>query len=289
MSHDKKPVRSLLLAIAVLLLTNIAGALLVAPVFVQLLLNTCSIVYMGCLMSTRLGKDKNNKIVNYSKDLAEDEAVIGMSEAKQFPLVASAFLFGIYLLYKLVPKHIFMAIVNVYFSFAIVMSVSAMIVELIPFSKSIKKVILSIKIPTVLQGILEIKKFELSIARIISILVVCVPVGFYFMTKHWALNNIFGVLFSVVALKTLNLSSTKTGMFLLWALFFYDIFWVYGTDVMVTVAKNLDLPIKLVFPFLNAEGDIKKSMVGLGDIVLPGVFISMCLKFDIDQAFKKLK
>lgn len=28
-------------------------------------------------------------------------------------------------------------------------------------------------------------------------------------------------------------------------------------------------------------------MVGLGDIVLPGFFISLCLKFDIDQAFKK--
>ena len=30
-------------------------------------------------------------------------------------------------------------------------------------------------------------------------------------------------------------------------------------------------------------------MVGLGDIVLPGFFISLCLKFDIDQAFKKNK
>lgn len=107
------------------------------------------------------------------------------------------------------------------------------------------------------------------------------------MTKHWALNNIFGVLFSVVALKSLNLSTTKTGLLLLWALFFYDIFWVYGTDVMITVAKNLDLPIKLVFPFLNAEQEVAKSMVGLGDIVLPGLFISFCLKFDIDQAFKK--
>ena len=95
--------------------------------------------------------------------------------------------------------------------------------------------------------------------------------------------------FSIVALKSINLSTTKTGLFLLWALFFYDIFWVYGTDVMVTVAKNLDLPIKLSFPYLNGEGDVAYSMVGLGDIVLPGFFISCCLKFDIDQAFKKNK
>ena len=31
-------------------------------------------------------------------------------------------------------------------------------------------------------------------------------------------------------------------------LFFYDIFWVFGTPVMVSVAKNLDAPIKLLFP-----------------------------------------
>lgn len=111
------------------------------------------------------------------------------------------------------------------------------------------------------------------------------PVGFYFYTRHWALNNIFAILFTLVALKSLSLSSTKTGLFLLWALFFYDIFWVYGTDVMVTVAKNLDIPIKIVFPYLNAEGDFKTSMVGLGDLVIPGVFVSLCLKFDFDLAF----
>ena len=31
-------------------------------------------------------------------------------------------------------------------------------------------------------------------------------------------------------------------------LFFYDIFWVFFTPVMVTVAKSFDAPIKLLFP-----------------------------------------
>ena len=104
------------------------------------------------------------------------------------------------------------------------------------------------------------------------------------MTKHWALNNVFGILFSVMALKYVSLGSVKIGMFLLWALFFYDIFWVYGTDVMVSVAKNLDIPIKLLFPFLNDEGVEKHSMLGLGDIVLPGIFVSLCLKYDVERA-----
>ena len=55
---------------------------------------------------------------------------------------------------------------------------------------------------------------------------------------------------------------------------------------MVSVAKNLDLPIKLLFPYLNTEGEVKYSMLGLGDIVLPGIFVSLCLKFDLDRVFK---
>ena len=44
---------------------------------------------------------------------------------------------------------------------------------------------------------------------------------------------------------------------------------------MVTVATKLDVPIKLVF-----EGPTRASMLGLGDIVLPGIFIALCLRFD---------
>ena len=40
----------------------------------------------------------------------------------------------------------------------------------------------------------------------------------------------------------------RAGALLLSGLFFYDIFWVFGTPVMVSVAKSLDAPIKLLFP-----------------------------------------
>ena len=56
---------------------------------------------------------------------------------------------------------------------------------------------------------------------------------------------------------------------------------------MVTVAKKLDIPIKLLFPYINNEGVEKFSMLGLGDIVIPGIFVALCLKFDIDRCIKK--
>jgi hypothetical protein len=48
----------------------------------------------------------------------------------------------------------------------------------------------------------------------------------------------------VSSVAMLSLGSFKIGCTLLWGLFLYDIFWVFGTDVMVTVAKSFDAPIK---------------------------------------------
>jgi len=64
-------------------------------------------------------------------------------------------------------------------------------------------------------------------------------------------------------------------------LFFYDIFWVFFTPVMVSVAKSFDAPIKLLFP----TGDALRpySMLGLGDIVIPGIFVALALRFDVSR------
>jgi len=84
------------------------------------------------------------------------------------------------------------------------------------------------------------------------------------------------------------LGNFQNGFMLLIFLFFYDIFFVFGTDVMLTVAKSIDAPIKLLFPTdwhaVNEDTGLtepKFSLLGLGDIVIPGIFIALCLRFDI--------
>ena len=68
----------------------------------------------------------------------------------------------------------------------------------------------------------------------------------------------------------MSLNIRRAGALLLSGLFFYDIFWVFGTPVMVSVAKSLDAPIKLLFPRPDAAaGQISGhhrlgSKLGLG-------------------------
>merc|ERR1719444_682526 len=85
----------------------------------------------------------------------------------------------------------------------------------------------------------------------------------------------------------ISLSSFKTGAIMLVGLFFYDVFWVFGSksvfgsNVMVSVATGLDAPIKLMFPrSLGGCGNLQCSMLGLGDIAVPGIFVAFMAKWD---------
>ena len=91
------------------------------------------------------------------------------------------------------------------------------------------------------------------------------------------IQDFLGILFSINMLKVLRLPSLKICTILLGALFFYDIFWVFGTPVMVSVAKGIDAPIKLLFP--RGPGE-PMSLLGLGDIVIPGIFIALLYRLD---------
>ncbi len=55
-----------------------------------------------------------------------------------------------------------------------------------------------------------------------------------------------------------------------------------SSPYMITVAKNIDAPIKLVFQ--SAKG---ASMLGLGDIVVPGMLMALALRFDLFQHYQR--
>ena len=57
---------------------------------------------------------------------------------------------------------------------------------------------------------------------------------------------------------------------------------VFASEVMMTVAKGIDLPIKILFP----HGSGQFAMLGLGDIIIPGMMASMCIRCDLINAFK---
>ena len=123
-----------------------------------------------------------------------------------------------------------------------------------------------------------------------------------FVGKPWFLTNFLGFSFCYGSLQLMSPTTSWTGTILLSGLFVYDIYMVFFTPMMVTVATQLDVPIKLLFPRPDgcvlpvgaAEGSAlmneyldciaKKrtmAMLGLGDIVIPGMMVAFALRFDL--------
>lgn len=99
------------------------------------------------------------------------------------------------------------------------------------------------------------------------------------LNAPWYLTNVMGFAFCYGSLQLLSPTTFFTGTLVLMGLFFYDITMVFYTPLMVTVATSLDVPIKLVFPLNKSGGG--GSMLGLGDIVLPGILVALALRFDL--------
>ncbi|KAF7288634.1 Sec7-like domain belongs to guanine nucleotide exchange factors [Mycena chlorophos] len=115
-----------------------------------------------------------------------------------------------------------------------------------------------------------------------------VPSAVYMLNGRSALlTNVLGVSFATAAIAMLKIDSFSTGCIMLSGLFFYDVYFVFysaktfGQSVMVKVATSVDVPIKLLWPrsvvLSTANGF---SMLGLGDIVVPGVFVALALRYD---------
>jgi minor histocompatibility antigen H13 len=94
--------------------------------------------------------------------------------------------------------------------------------------------------------------------------------------KAWWLTNIISFGFCYGTLQLLSPITFWTGSMVLVGLFIYDIVMVFYTPLMLTVATSLDVPIKLVFP-----GPKRGSMLGLGDVVIPGIMMALALRFDL--------
>uniref|UniRef100_A0A1A8M3I0 Histocompatibility (Minor) 13 n=1 Tax=Nothobranchius pienaari TaxID=704102 RepID=A0A1A8M3I0_9TELE len=235
-------------------------------------------IFFGALRSVTCSKSKN------SSDAPE---TITSRDAARFPIIASCTLFGLYLFFKVFSQEYINLLLSVYFFvlgvLALSHTMSPLMSRILPESFPNKQYQLLFT-----QGSGESKEeivnYEFDTKTLVCLLISSVVGFWYLLKKHWIANNLFGLAFALNGVELLHLNNVSTGCILLGGLFIYDVFWVFGTNVMVTVAKSFEAPIKLVFPQDLLEKGLGASnfaMLGLGDIVIPGIFIALLLRFDV--------
>lgn len=105
----------------------------------------------------------------------------------------------------------------------------------------------------------------------------------------WVLSNVLAFSICVLMIASVRVTNLRVATVLLLAMVAYDVFWVYLSpyifhqNVMLTVASGVDLPIKIVVPYFKGTGT---SLVGLGDLVLPGLLSAFLLRFDRGRSDK---
>ncbi|XP_071945407.1 signal peptide peptidase-like 3 [Antedon mediterranea] len=144
----------------------------------------------------------------------------------------------------------------------------------------------------------ELMSFSLSVLLVLM----------WVMTGHWLLMDALAMGLCVTMIAFVRLPSLKVSTLLLSGLLIYDVFWVFfstyifNANVMVKVATRpadnpvgiiakrinfpglakdapqLSLPGKLIFPSMHNSGHF--SMLGLGDIVMPGLLLCFVMRYD---------
>lgn len=215
-------------------------------------------------------------------------AALSSKQAIAAPFTASLFLFGSYLLLKYTTIDI-----NIFFNLITLVGGTLCLKE------SLDPVFHSLLAPLKLQDVVVVPGEDaegkeegearpaFTLPGVMSSLVAVGTVAAYMLKVEpsFVFSNVIAVALGARVLSLVKPSSFLVGAGLLTGLFFYDIFWVFGSEVMVSVATQIDTPGKLLFPRDPAlSANVVKypyAILGLGDVCIPGLFITLAQSLDM--------
>uniref|UniRef100_A0A8I4A060 Histocompatibility minor 13 n=1 Tax=Callithrix jacchus TaxID=9483 RepID=A0A8I4A060_CALJA len=222
----------------------------IALAYGSLLLMALLPIFFGALRSVRCARGKN------ASDMPE---TITSRDAARFPIIASCTLLGLYLFFKIFSQEYINLLLSMYF---FVLGILALSHTISPFMNKF----FPASFPNRQYQLLftqgsgenkeEIVNYEFDTKDLVCLGLSSIVGVWYLLRKHWIANNLFGLAFSLNGVELLHLNNVSTGCILLGGLFIYDVFWVFGTNVMVTVAKSFEAPIKWIFIALLLRFDI---------------------------------
>ncbi|PNH00622.1 Minor histocompatibility antigen H13, partial [Tetrabaena socialis] len=231
---------------------------------------------------------------------------ISLKEGALAPVLASVSLFGIYLAIKYLPDLNVQAFLNAYFwllgSFAIG---GAALPVLRRIGGPLGERTIKLELP---EGLLldedgsSITKPEIAPTDVLAVALALGLASAELSSGHtnFTLNNLIATLIASDILQLIGPRSFRTAGLLLTGLLLYDVFWVFGSprvigdNVMMTVATSelISGPTRLLFPRIPGGGSTAEaaaaafpfSLLGLGDIAVPGLLACLALRYDASRS-----
>lgn len=202
-------------------------------------------------------------------------SVLTSSRVKNYPILASISLVSINLMFTYLDANLVNMLFMFYFGLAGTNSIWFLLRAFFN-SKSRKLFTFPYSKSLLLEFVIPSEPVDFCIKDIPLYLIGAAINVVYFTTKSNMANNIIAFSIAFYGVLSIRVEKFTSAAPLLWSLLLYDVFFVYQTDVMTSVATHLEGPVKLI---IKIEGS-GNSVLGLGDLVLPGIFISVCSRFD---------
>uniref|UniRef100_A0A452UR48 Signal peptide peptidase-like 2A n=1 Tax=Ursus maritimus TaxID=29073 RepID=A0A452UR48_URSMA len=96
----------------------------------------------------------------------------------------------------------------------------------------------------------------------------------------WILQDVLGIAFCMNLIKTLKLPNFKSCVILLGLLLLYDVFFVFITPFITKLPVVIRVP-KLAYFSVMSVCLMPVSILGFGDIIVPGLLVAYCRRFDV--------
>ncbi|WIA37495.1 hypothetical protein OEZ86_014409 [Tetradesmus obliquus] len=227
---------------------------------------------------------------------------LSVKEGLLAPVLASCSLFGLYLLVKYIPDFSLQTFLDAYFwllgSVAIYGAARPLLRQLAPGTLGQKSIEWQPPEGLLLDEegnnvpLVQVAPSDVAAAAFAVGLASAELLGHH---TSFTLNNMVACLVATEILALVGLRSFRTAALLLVGLLAYDVFWVFGSpavvgdNVMLTVATSDMIvgPTRLLFPRapggIGEAADFPFSLLGLGDIAIPGLLAGLALRYDASR------
>lgn len=119
--------------------------------------------------------------------------------------------------------------------------------------------------------------------------------SFWQRQLYWVSNDAIGYTLLIKLASTIQVGKFHLVTLLYAVMILYDCFFVFASDIMVTVATKVENPMKFVFPsdlfqlLASPTTSQNFSIIGFGDIFIPAILASLALRIDFIRSFTSIK
>ncbi|ETW54235.1 hypothetical protein PFUGPA_04105 [Plasmodium falciparum Palo Alto/Uganda] len=214
--------------------------------------------------------------MNYIDDKTKKSDNITAYDAMMFPVIGSAALLTLYFAYKFLDPFYVNLLLTLYLTLAGVFSLQGVFTTILEpvFPNFFKKdeYVKTFKLPNFIYK--EPIVFNTNKGEIVC-LILSFAIGLrWIFYKDFITHNVLAVSFFL----TIILSKFVV-IPLMAQMFLYTFITIYiGSHDSLKQLESFEAPVKLLFPV--SSDPVHYSMLGLGDIIIPGILMSLCLRFD---------